>query len=181
MKINVIGISALMLALGSVLPPGAIAATPTPMPGGANQIKGVTGTLSSTIFNGTLRFKKWDLRKSTPDEQTPDAGGLALTLTYVVLNGTSKNQYGGVSASMVDADGVVINGRPKGVYGAYFSTEPGAGARGTLLFSLPAGFVPVKILVVPPTGVAIRLNLKPSDLPTPTPVATPSPSPAPSP
>jgi len=46
-----------------------------------------------------------------------------------------------------------------------------------LLFSLPAGFVPVKILVVPPTGVAIRLNLKPSDLPTPTPVATPSPSP----
>jgi hypothetical protein len=54
--------------------------------------------------------------------------------------------------------------------------EPGAGARGTLLFSLPAGFTPVKILLVPPTGVAIRLNLKPSDLPA-APVPSPSPSP----
>jgi hypothetical protein len=166
--------AALILALGGALPNSAVAATPTPMPGGANQIKGVTGSLSATIFNGKLRFKNFVLRTSTADEQRPDPGGMALTLTYVVLNGTSANAYGAVSASMADADGVVVNGRPSGVYGAYFSLEPGAGARGTLLFSLPAGFVPVKILLVPPLGVAIRLNLKSSDLP-----AAPLPSPSP--
>jgi hypothetical protein len=76
---------------------------------------------------------------------------------------------------MVDADGVVAPGHPKGVYGTYYSLDPGAGARGTLLFSLPAGFVPVKILLVPTDGVAIRLNLKPSDIP----AAAPSPTPTP--
>jgi len=180
MKKNTLRLVALAIAFGSAVPLSASAATPTPMPGGANQIKGVTGTLSSTIFNGSLRFKKFVLRLSTADEQRADPGSTALTLTYIVLNGMSKNAYGGVGASMADADGVVINGHPLGVYGAYFSLVPGAGAKGTLLFELPAGFVPVKILIVPPDGVALRINLKPSDLPA-APAASPSPSPSPSP
>jgi len=178
MNTTIIRVATLALALGAAIPNSAIAATPTPIPGGANQIKGISGTLASTLFNGSLRFKKFVLRKSTPDEQTADPGSTALTLTYIVLNGMNKQAYGGVSASMADADGVVINGHPLGVYGAYFSLVPGAGAKGTLLFELPPGFTPVKILIVPPDGVALRINLKPSDLPA-APVATPSPSPSP--
>ena len=163
----VLGLSA---SLGSTA-----SAAPTPVPGGANQLNGVSGTLSSTIFNGKLRFRKMLLRTSTPAEATPDAGGMALTLTYIVSNGTAKNIYGNVGASMVDADGIAVAGHPLGVYGAYYSMPPGAPVRGTISFVLPAGFVPVKILLVPGDGPAVRINLKASDLP----AAAPAPSPTP--
>ncbi len=164
----------LALALSASLGSTAFAA-PTPVPGGANQLTGVSGTLSSTIFNGKLRFRKMLLRPSTPAEATPDPGGMALTLTYIVSNGTAKNIYGNVSASMVDADGIAVGGHSVGVYGAYYSMPPGAPVRGTLYFVLPAGFVPVKILLIPGDGPAVRITLKPSDIPAPAP--TPSPTP----
>jgi hypothetical protein len=154
----------------------AATAAPTPMPGGANQLKGVTGTLSSTIFNGKLRFKKFVLRTSTPAEATPDPGGMALTLTYIVSDGIPKNIYGNVSATIADVDGVTIPGHSVGVYGAYYSMPPGAAVRGTIYFTMPAGFTPVKILLTPGDGPAIRINLKPSDIPTPSPSPSPTPS-----
>jgi hypothetical protein len=165
---------AAMLILLAATIPAAVSAAPTPMPGGANQIKGVTGTLQSTIFNGKLRFRKFVLRKATPAEQTADPGGMALALTYIVLDGMPRKAYGNVSASIVDADGVVIGSHTVGVYGAYYTMDPGAAARGILTFALPAGFVPVKILIVPGDGPALRINLKPSDVP-----AAPAPAPSP--
>ena len=131
-------IAALAAALSGALPMLALAATPTPIPGGANQLNGVTGTLSSTIFNGKLRFRKFVLRPSTPDEQKADPGSTALTLTYIVSNGTSGHLAGSVPASMADADAIEVAGRPNGVYGTYYGMDPGAAVRGTLLFSLPA-------------------------------------------
>jgi hypothetical protein len=170
--------AAALIAL-SIAGTSAVYAAPTPMPGGANQIKGVTGTLSSTIFNGKLRFRQFVLRKSTAAEATPDAGGSALTLTYLVSDGMSRKAYGNVSASLVDADGVVLGSHTVGVYGAYYTMDPGASARGILYWYLPAGFVPVKILMVPGDGPALRINLKPSDLPATPPAATPSSAPSP--
>jgi hypothetical protein len=152
----------LVLALTALIPTG-ITAAPTPMPGGANQIKGVTGTMQSTIFNGKLRFRKFVLRNSTPDEGTPDPGTQMLTLTYIVSDGMPKQAYGNVSGSMADADGILADGRSVGVYGAYYTMPPGG-----------AGFVPVKILLQPGDGPAIRINLKASDVP-----AMPAPSPTP--
>ena len=167
---------AALLALVLSAPLGSTAsAAPTPVPGGANQLNGVSGSLSSTIFNGKLRFRKLQLRTSTPAEATPDPGGSAFTLTYIVSNGTAKNIYGNVSASAIDADGIAVAGHSVGVYGAYYSMPPGAPVRGTLSFVLPAGFVPVKILLVPGDGPAVRINLKASDIP----AAMPSPSPTP--
>ena len=173
MKNITIAAATLALALGgtATLP---AAAAPTPMPGGAYQLKGVTGTLSSTLFNGKLRLRKFVLRRSTPDEQKPDPGANALTLTYVVLDGTNSNAHGSVSATMADADGVVLNGHPAGVYGAYYDLVPGAGAAGKLIFMLPAGFVPVKILLTATDGIAMRITLKPSDVPAPAPTPAPS-------
>ena len=152
--------------------PAAVSAAPTPIPGGANQIAGVSGTLKTTFFNGKLRFRKFVLRKATPAEQTADPGGMALALTYLVLDGMPRKAYGNVTASIVDADGVVITSHTVGVYGAYYSMDPGAAARGILTFALPAGFAPVKILVVPGDGPALRINLKPSDVPAAAPVPT---------
>jgi hypothetical protein len=159
--------------------PSSANAAPTPIPGGANQINGVTGTLKSTIFNGKLRFKKFVLRTATAAEGTADPGGMALTLTYIVSNGVSKQIYGNTSATMADADGVTVAGHSVGVYGAYYTLQPGAAARGTICFSLPAGFVPVKILITPGDGTALRINLKSSDLPTPAASAAASPTASP--
>jgi hypothetical protein len=170
---------AILLALIAGACPSIGSAAPTPIPGGANQIAGISGSLASTFFNGKLRFRKFVLRNSTPAEATPDAGGTALTLTYLVLDGMSRTAYGNVSASIVDADGVVIGSHTVGVYGAYYSMAPGAAARGLLYFKLPPDFVPVKILLISGDGPALRINLKPSDLPKPAPSPAASTSPAP--
>jgi len=100
MSYKLIGVAALAVAVSGTVVLPARAATPTPMPGGAYQIKGVTSTLHATIFNGKLRFKKFVLRTSTPAEATPDPGGMALTLTYIVSDGIPKNIYGNVSATI---------------------------------------------------------------------------------
>jgi hypothetical protein len=178
MSYRILPSAVLAIAL-SIAGSGVALAVPTPIPGGANQIKGVTGTLASTIFNGKLRFRKFVLRKSTAAEGTADPGGMALTLTYLVSDGMERAAYGNVGASIVDADGVVVAGHSVGVYGAYYTMQPGASVRGSLYFLMPAGFVPVKILMVPGDGPALRINLKPSDLPAATPATAPTSAPSP--
>jgi hypothetical protein len=177
MSNRIIRAAVLLLALSAIAPAATLAApTPKPMAGGANQIAGISGGLGSTFFNGKLRFKKFTLRTSTAAEDVPGAGKRALTLSWVVLNGVPKHTYGNIAATIVDADGVTISGSSVGVYGAYYDLLPGAGAKGSKYFEVPVDFVPVKIILTPGDGVALRINLKPSDLP-----AAPAPSPSASP
>ncbi|HEX3468430.1 MAG TPA: hypothetical protein VHT05_10160 [Candidatus Elarobacter sp.] len=145
----------------------AVAATPKPMAGGANQLAGVSGGLGSTLFNGRMRIRKMQLRASTAAEATAPAGGSALTFTYIISNGTHEKQGGNCTASIVDADGISVNGRSVSVYSAYYSIQPGEAARGTIVFVLAdPSFKPVKILLTDGSShPAFRINLKPSDLP----------------
>jgi hypothetical protein len=154
----------LLLAFSMTHPAAALAA-PTPIPGGANQLAGVSGGLGSTLFNGKMRIRKMQLRASTPAEATPGAGNTALTLVFLVSNGTNAARAGNFSGSMVDADGVAINGHSVSVYSAYYSLQPGVPARATMYFILPTGFTPVKILLTDGNGPAFRINLKASDIP----------------
>jgi hypothetical protein len=163
-----------VIALGlAIAAPGAlqaVAATPTPVPGGANQLSGVSGGLGSTLFNGKVRIRHMALRPSTADEYTPSGGQHGLVLTYLVSNGTSKERAGTFSASISDADGVVVDGKPVSVYSAYYSLIPGAAAHGTIQFILPADFKPVKIVLTDqggPAGPAFRILLQPTDVPAP--------------
>jgi len=142
-------------------------AAPTPIPGGAGQLAGVSGGLSSTLFNGKLRIRQMKLRASTAAEDTPDAGSSALTFVFLVSNGTNAARSGNFAGSLVDADGVAINGHSVSVYSAYYSLQPGVPARLTMYFVLPSGFAPVKILLTDGNGPAFRVNLKASDIPAP--------------
>jgi hypothetical protein len=72
---------------------GTAVAAPTPMPGGANQLNGLQGTLQSTIFNAKMRVRKMQLRPSTPDERSTSAGSTAITFVYLASNGTSARIY----------------------------------------------------------------------------------------
>jgi hypothetical protein len=157
---------------------GTAVAAPTPMPGGSNQLKGLEGTLQSTLFNGKMRVRKMQLRLSTPDEQSSSAGETAMTFVYLASNGTNSDRHGAFGADLVDGDGVVISGRPTSVYATYYSLIQGAVARGTIGFHVPSGFTPVKIVLRDgyDSDPVYRINLKPSDIPaapTPTPTASP--------
>jgi hypothetical protein len=149
---------------------GADAATalakPTPVPGGANQLAGVSGTLSQTLFNGTLRIHGMSLKDAGPNDGIrPNASGeRALVFRAVISNGTKHEDHGYFDATLADADGITVTGRP---LDSGWSLEPGAGARVVNGFSVPAGFVPTKLLLVEaahPKSRAFRITLKPGDL-----------------
>ena len=57
-----------------MLPPALVNAAPTPVPGGANQLNGVSGGLSSALFNGKMRIRQMQLRPATAAEASPAAG-----------------------------------------------------------------------------------------------------------
>jgi hypothetical protein len=159
----------LVAGLCAVLEDSARAAA-TPMPGGSNQVGGVTGTLQSTLFNGKMRIRKMQLRVATAQEASPDKGESALTFSFIASNGTSKQRGGNFSAHLSDADGVNVDGRSVSVYSAYYSLIPAAAARGTIAFVLPSGYSPVKIVLVDSADdkePVFRINLKPSDIPEP--------------
>jgi hypothetical protein len=149
----------------SILLPARVNAAPTPIPGGANQLKGVSGGLSSTLFNGKMRIRKMQLRAATAAEASPATGQTAVTFVYLVSNGTSAARSGNFTASMVDSDGVAVNGHSTNVYSAFYSLQPGVPARGMIAFVLDSGFTPVKILLTDGNGPAFRINVKPTDLP----------------
>jgi hypothetical protein len=142
-------------------------AKPTPVPGGANQLSGVSGTLSQTLFNGTLRLHGMSLKDAGPaDNVHPNAPGeRALVFRAVVNNGTHHEDHGYFDATLADADGITVLGQP---LDSGWSLEPGAAARLANGFSVPAGFVPTKLLLVEaahPKARAFRITLKPGDLP----------------
>ncbi len=54
----------IIAAAGAVAIGTALAvASPTPVPGGANQVNALSGTVGQTIFNGVLRIKVTELRR----------------------------------------------------------------------------------------------------------------------
>jgi hypothetical protein len=101
--------AALTFGTLSMLSPARVNAAPTPIPGGANQLKGVTGGLSSRLFNGKMRIRHMQLRPATATEASPAAGQTAVAFVYLVSNGTSAARSGNFTASMVDSDGVALN------------------------------------------------------------------------
>lgn len=165
---TILGVAILGLALSN--PQSAVSAAPTPIPGGANQLNGVSGGLSSALFNGKVRVRKMALRTSTATEYTPAAGQRALVFSFLVSNGTHSSRTGYFTASFTDADGVVIDGKAVTIYSAFYTLPPGAAGRGTIQFIIPAGYTPTKILLVDqgsPIGPVFRINLKASDVPSP--------------
>lgn len=140
-------------------------AAPTPVPGGANQTSGVSGTMSQLLFNGVLRLKSMSLKEAGPgDNIHPNAGDeRALVFRGIISNGTKRENHGYFDASLVDADGITVSGRP---LDSGWSVEPGAAARFANGFSVPPGFKPVRLVLIESatTKGAFRIAIGPGDL-----------------
>jgi hypothetical protein len=163
-------LSVAILGLTQSNPQPVVAASPTPVPGGANQLNGVSGGLSSTLFNGKVRIRQMALRAATAVEYTPADGQRGLVFSWLVSNGTHSQRTGYFAASFSDADGVSIDGHGVSVYSTFYSLQPGAAARGTMLFVISASYTPAKILLIDqgtPSGPAFRIELNSSDVPSP--------------
>ncbi|WP_317996256.1 hypothetical protein [Vulcanimicrobium alpinum] len=143
------------------------ATSPAPIPGGANQIAGVSGTFASVLFNGTLRVRAMSLQNPGPNDNVHAnaAGERPLVFRAIVSNGTHHENHGYFDATLSDADGITVTGRP---IDDGWSLEPGSAARTAIAFSLPAQFVPVKLVLVQaaaPHARAFRMALRAQDLP----------------
>jgi len=85
---------------------GAVAAAPTPVPGGANQRAGVSGAMDQVLFNGKLRLQGMSLKDATPaDTVRPSTGQRGLVFRVLVSNGTKRADHGYFNTQLADTDG----------------------------------------------------------------------------
>ena len=136
----------------SVMQP-ARSASPTPVPGGANQASGVAGTFGQKLFNGEVRLVPKELRDANDsDGLTAAAGQKWIVFTASASNGTAHaldmQQF---VASIVDSDGDTLQAQPDKVkpMGGLFGVPPGGQWKEQILYDVPANFMPVKIVLLP--------------------------------
>jgi hypothetical protein len=167
---RILGIFLTVLGLVSVSLTQSSAAdgTSTPLPGGAYQLMGLNGTMSSTLFNGKIRIKKMSFRTATAKDLVDQAGGTSIVFSCIVSNGTNDRRTGYLAASLVDADGIVLNSYGGDPEESLYTLEPGAAARQSFRFTLKDGFKTVKLFLserANGTQPVFRIALLASDLP----------------
>ncbi|GAC1404585.1 MAG: hypothetical protein NVSMB64_08010 [Candidatus Velthaea sp.] len=151
----------LSVLLGVAAP--SVASSPTPVPGGADQIKAMPGKVGETLFNGTIRFTLVEFRDATADDHVetlvPSANQKAVVMTTLVRNGSPRSFTQILSYTLADKDDVAFL-----IPDHYFAPNPldiqqGAAARQRALFLVDKTFVPVKLLVQCPTcNAAIKFK-----------------------
>jgi hypothetical protein len=84
--------------------------TATPMPGGANQVSGVSGKVGDTLFNGIVRLQVVEVRDATaadhPETMLASADQRVMVMTAVVRNGLHSNFIDLIRYSLADKDDV---------------------------------------------------------------------------
>ena len=159
--------SATILALALMTSAPLAGAAPTPVPGGANQVAGVGGAVSGVVFNGRLRLRKMSFAAPVAADH---AGNLEkLVFHALVSNGLREKTHGFFNATLADAEGITVTGRP---LDDGWDLTPGGAARTAYGFALPAGFVPTRLVLIEaarPRSRAFRISIEPSDLPQATP------------
>jgi hypothetical protein len=162
-------LTALTLILLLLSSAGAAGAKPTPEPGGANQVNAVAATFGKPAFNGVVRLTPRELRDARASDGYIAMDGMKwIVFTATANNGTKRaldmQQF---AASLVDANGESMAAQPDKVLpiGGVFGVAPGAGWKEQIAFLVPAGFVPVKILLLPaePKRKAFRITIGAAD------------------
>ena len=138
---------AFCLTIGMLSPAGA---APTPIPGGANGVSAVSGTVGSTVFNGMLRVKITALRAAGEAEK-PDTNLTAdqkvMYFESLLSNGTHEEFTDLVTYTLADKDGVSVAIPTNALKHANLHILQGASERQSEAFPIDKDFVPVKLIV----------------------------------
>ena len=126
-------------------------AAPTPVPGGANQVKAVSGTIGQTVFNGVLRVKILELRDATPADHPETIGASAskkvMVINVLVRNGSHDSFTGGLGYTLADKDDVSFEIPENGITHADLNVLQAAAEKQSSMFAVDKDFVPVKLIV----------------------------------
>lgn len=145
-------LSAVAVAAALSLAPSGTPASPTPIPGGANQITALSGTVGQTLWNGMARVKINEVRDATPDDHPeslyPSARQKAMVITGVMKNGTNAVFINLMSYTLADADDVTI-AIPSHLFtsGVTVNIAQGAATKVQALFLVDKNYRPTKLLV----------------------------------
>ena len=144
-----------LAAVSCLLAGSAASASPTPIPGGANQVTAVAGTVGQTLFNGMVRLKVDELRDATADDHPetalPGAGQRVMVLTALVRNGTHAPFQELLTYTLADADDVTFAIPGYLIKPSPLNVQQGGAARQKSLFLVDAGFHPTKLIVQCPS------------------------------
>ncbi len=141
--------SVLCLILAAVCAGGVRAATP--IPGGANQIRAISGKVGETVFNGALRIKIAELREATaadnPARLAPGPDQKVLVMTVLLRNGLHEPFLDLLNYTLADKDDVTVQVPSSEITNANLHIEQGAAARQVAMFPVDKSFIPTKVLV----------------------------------
>ncbi|HWT05277.1 MAG TPA: hypothetical protein VN224_05930 [Xanthomonadales bacterium] len=126
-------------------------AAPTPVPGGANQVKAVDGIAGEPLWNGVVRLKVQELRdaraEDNPESLLPGPNQKVMLFRASLRNGTAQQFAELLTYTLADKDDVTFE-----IPSQYLKPSPlvvaqGAAARVGGLFIADKSFVPVKLLI----------------------------------
>lgn len=142
---------ALTLAMPGSKTLAASAATPTPVPGGANEVNALSAKIGETVFTGVLRVKIEELRDATaadnPGRLFPSASQRVMVMKALLHNGMHENFTDLLSYTLADKDGVTVPIPAYDTTNANLNILQGGAARQTAMFLVDKDFVPVKLIV----------------------------------
>jgi len=127
------------------------ASTPTPVPGGANQVSGLSGKVGQTLFNGVLRVQVKELRNATaadhPERLLPSEGQKVMIMTVLLKNGSHGDFIDLIEYTLADADGVTFKIPTNMVSPSNLDIQQAGAARQTALFTVDSSYKPTKVIV----------------------------------
>jgi len=126
-------------------------AGPTPVPGGANQVKALSGKVGDTIFNGVLRIQISELRDATdadnPKQAYPQPGQKVMVMNVLLRNGAHSEFTDLLTYTLADKDEVTVDVPSHLLTNANLHILQGGASRQSALFTVDQNFVPTKLIV----------------------------------
>lgn len=124
-------------------------AAPTPLPGGANQVRAQTGVVGKPVWNGAVKITLVYLRDATPEEAAsdpPSSGKKDIVFEMKYRNGLHAAFIESVEYTLADKDDVAVSIPTSAYTNAALNILQGAAAVQKGMLSVDADFVPVKMI-----------------------------------
>jgi hypothetical protein len=138
----------LLVAIATALLASPGNATPTPAPGGSNQMKGTSAKYPATAFNGVVRLKPTYFGASRPTDKFASAPAAKQVWVFegIVSNGTAKTYIDDPTIVLADKDGITADNDYVDQLNESLSLVQAAATRIRRVYVAPSDFVPDHIL-----------------------------------